>query len=262
MARNRETLALLAWEPYMHNPKLTHRLHRVGRRRPCSCAARATGSSPPIISSAMRALLPNARIETIAEAGHAPHARAARGLRRAGLAFLNGMNRPQKREQRHESLAFQRERLSLSAAGETSTNSIRVNLPNRNYDPHKGAALYDRYIDEWLIAEDEGMEIMLNEHHQTATCVDPAAPLVLGGLGARHHEGAAAHPRQSDRQSAAAGARRRGDGDDRCAVARPARGRLRARRALRGAAGQQQSRAHERAPLGGARPHRQGLDQP
>ena len=51
--------------------------------------------------------------------------------------------------------------------------SIRVNLPNRNYDPDKGAALYDRFLDEWLIAEDEGMEIMLNEHHQTATCVDP-----------------------------------------------------------------------------------------
>ena len=38
--------------------------------------------------------------------------------------------------------------------------------------PVKGAALYDRYIDEWLIAESEGVEIMLNEHHQTATCVD------------------------------------------------------------------------------------------
>ncbi|MEA2981653.1 MAG: hypothetical protein QOF09_3476, partial [Alphaproteobacteria bacterium] len=47
--------------------------------------------------------------------------------------------------------------------------SIRINLPNRNYDPAKGAALYDRYIDEWLVAEDEGLEIMLNEHHQTAT---------------------------------------------------------------------------------------------
>jgi alkanesulfonate monooxygenase SsuD/methylene tetrahydromethanopterin reductase-like flavin-dependent oxidoreductase (luciferase family) len=60
--------------------------------------------------------------------------------------------------------------------------SIRVTLPNRNYDPAKGAALYDRYIDEWLIAEDEGVEIMLNEHHQTATCVDPAAPLMLAAL--------------------------------------------------------------------------------
>ena len=41
--------------------------------------------------------------------------------------------------------------------------SIRVTLPNRIYDPEKGAALYDRFLDEWLIAEDEGMEIMLNE---------------------------------------------------------------------------------------------------
>jgi alkanesulfonate monooxygenase SsuD/methylene tetrahydromethanopterin reductase-like flavin-dependent oxidoreductase (luciferase family) len=65
---------------------------------------------------------------------------------------------------------------------EQEYESIRVTLPNRNYDPSKGAALYDRFIDEWCLAEDEGMEIMLNEHHQTATCVDPAAPIVLGAL--------------------------------------------------------------------------------
>ena len=65
---------------------------------------------------------------------------------------------------------------------EDDYESIRVSLPNRLYDPKKGAVLYDRYIDEWLIAEDEGVEIMLNEHHQTATCVDPAAPLVLAAL--------------------------------------------------------------------------------
>lgn len=60
--------------------------------------------------------------------------------------------------------------------------SIRVTLPNRLYDPEKGAALYDRFIEEWLVAESEGMEIMLNEHHQTATCVNPAAPLMLAAL--------------------------------------------------------------------------------
>jgi alkanesulfonate monooxygenase SsuD/methylene tetrahydromethanopterin reductase-like flavin-dependent oxidoreductase (luciferase family) len=65
---------------------------------------------------------------------------------------------------------------------EESYPSIRVTLPNRVYDPEKGAALYDRFIDEWLIAEEEGVEIMLNEHHQTATCVDPAAPIMLGAL--------------------------------------------------------------------------------
>ena len=60
--------------------------------------------------------------------------------------------------------------------------SIRVSLPNKNYDPHKGADLWDRYLKEWQIAEEEGLDIMLNEHHQTATCVDPAAPLVLAAL--------------------------------------------------------------------------------
>ena len=60
--------------------------------------------------------------------------------------------------------------------------SIRVTLPSKYYDPEKGAALWDRYLDEWCIADDEGVEVMLNEHHQTATCVDPAAPLVLAAL--------------------------------------------------------------------------------
>ena len=60
--------------------------------------------------------------------------------------------------------------------------SIRVSLASKNYDPKKGAALWDRYLHEWQIAEEEGMDIMLNEHHQTATCVDPAGPMVLAAL--------------------------------------------------------------------------------
>jgi alkanesulfonate monooxygenase SsuD/methylene tetrahydromethanopterin reductase-like flavin-dependent oxidoreductase (luciferase family) len=60
--------------------------------------------------------------------------------------------------------------------------SIRVTLPNGLYDPKKGAELYDRFLAEWQFAEEMGIDIMLNEHHQTATCVDPAAPLVLAAL--------------------------------------------------------------------------------
>ena len=29
MARNAESFARFCWEPYMHNPKLRHRLHRI-----------------------------------------------------------------------------------------------------------------------------------------------------------------------------------------------------------------------------------------
>jgi alkanesulfonate monooxygenase SsuD/methylene tetrahydromethanopterin reductase-like flavin-dependent oxidoreductase (luciferase family) len=60
--------------------------------------------------------------------------------------------------------------------------SIRVTLPNRYFDPGKGADLWHRYIEEWKIAEQLGIGIMLNEHHSTATCMDPAAPIIAGIL--------------------------------------------------------------------------------
>ncbi len=60
--------------------------------------------------------------------------------------------------------------------------SIRVNLPNKHFDPETGADNYHQFLDMWLMAEDLGIEIMLNEHHQTATCVVPAVPIIAGIL--------------------------------------------------------------------------------
>ena len=61
-------------------------------------------------------------------------------------------------------------------------DSIRVTLPNRYYDPKIGADLYHRFIDEWLTAEELGLDIMVNEHHQTATNLNPAGPIIMGIL--------------------------------------------------------------------------------
>jgi alkanesulfonate monooxygenase SsuD/methylene tetrahydromethanopterin reductase-like flavin-dependent oxidoreductase (luciferase family) len=55
--------------------------------------------------------------------------------------------------------------------------SIRVTIPSKHFDPKVGADLYNRYLDEYMIADELGLNIMLNEHHQTATCLDAAAPL-------------------------------------------------------------------------------------
>ncbi len=63
-----------------------------------------------------------------------------------------------------------------------SYRSIRVNLPNKHFDPETGADNYHQFIDMWLMAEELGLEIMLNEHHQTATCVVPAVPIIAGIL--------------------------------------------------------------------------------
>ena len=63
-----------------------------------------------------------------------------------------------------------------------SYRSIRVNLPNKHFDPETGADNYHQFLDMWLMAEELGLEVMLNEHHQTATCVVPAVPIMAGIL--------------------------------------------------------------------------------
>ncbi len=60
-----------------------------------------------------------------------------------------------------------------------------VTLPNRYYDPEKGAALYHRYLDELEYAASLGFEgVSVNEHHQTAYGLMPA-PNVFAGMLAR-----------------------------------------------------------------------------
>jgi pimeloyl-ACP methyl ester carboxylesterase len=85
--RNRETLALLAWEPYMHNPKLPHRLHRV-----TAPTLFVRGASDGLVSAAYidsyARLLPNARTAMIAAAGHAPQVEQPEAFARTVLAFL------------------------------------------------------------------------------------------------------------------------------------------------------------------------------
>jgi len=60
--------------------------------------------------------------------------------------------------------------------------SIRNTLPNKYYDPALGADLYHRLLDEWQVADELGIDIMVNEHHQTPTCVNPCSPLIVGIL--------------------------------------------------------------------------------
>lgn len=86
-ARNRETLALLVWEPYMHNPKLPHRLHRV-----TAPTLFLRGESDGLVSqeylAAYARLFPNARCVTIAAAGHAPQLEQPEPFARTVLRFL------------------------------------------------------------------------------------------------------------------------------------------------------------------------------
>ena len=61
-------------------------------------------------------------------------------------------------------------------------NSMWVDMPNGVFDPAIGADLYARYLDEYVIADELGFNHMVNEHHQTATCLNAAVPLTAAIL--------------------------------------------------------------------------------
>jgi len=71
--------------------------------------------------------------------------------------------------------------LDLEAA--KKHRSAWVVLPNSFYDPVKGAAEYDSYLDQLTYAEQLGFDaIGVNEHHQTAYGLMPAPNLIASAL--------------------------------------------------------------------------------
>jgi pimeloyl-ACP methyl ester carboxylesterase len=88
IARNRETLAMLVWEPWMHNPKLKRRLHRLAMP-----TLFLRGESDGLVSAdyveRYARLVPQARIETIAKAGHALPTEQPETFAAKVLAFLD-----------------------------------------------------------------------------------------------------------------------------------------------------------------------------
>jgi pimeloyl-ACP methyl ester carboxylesterase len=88
MARNREATARFCWSPYMHNPKLKARLHRI--RIPTLFL---WGTADRILSDkygrAYCAAIPGARFETIERAGHFPHIEQPEEFAHRVLAFTD-----------------------------------------------------------------------------------------------------------------------------------------------------------------------------
>jgi alkanesulfonate monooxygenase SsuD/methylene tetrahydromethanopterin reductase-like flavin-dependent oxidoreductase (luciferase family) len=60
--------------------------------------------------------------------------------------------------------------------------SLRVSLPNAKLDPKIAADLLHRYYDEWRVADELGLDIMVNEHHATATCMSCTSIVALSVL--------------------------------------------------------------------------------
>jgi pimeloyl-ACP methyl ester carboxylesterase len=72
VARNNETFARFGWEPYLHNPKLTRRLHRI-KVPTLLIWGENDGIATTRYGEAYRKLIPGAKMSVIPQAGHLPH---------------------------------------------------------------------------------------------------------------------------------------------------------------------------------------------
>jgi pimeloyl-ACP methyl ester carboxylesterase len=87
IARNNESFARFGWEPYLHNPKLKHRLHRI--KVPTLLVWGANdGIVTPQYGEAYRRLIPGAKLVTIPQAGHLPHIEQPQAFLAALKEFL------------------------------------------------------------------------------------------------------------------------------------------------------------------------------
>ena len=50
---------------------------------------------------------------------------------------------------------------------------------NANYNPKVGRGLLNRYLDEFALCDEVGLDIMVNEHHSTSTCLTISVPMAL-----------------------------------------------------------------------------------
>jgi pimeloyl-ACP methyl ester carboxylesterase len=88
VARNREATARYAWSPYMHDPKLVHRLHRIDIPTHF-----LWGADDRILSEgygrAFCAAIPGATFELMERAGHYPHLEQPEAFAQRVLTFAD-----------------------------------------------------------------------------------------------------------------------------------------------------------------------------
>ncbi len=85
-ARNRESLGRFAWQPYMHDPKLKGRLHRI-RIPTLVLWGKHDGIVSESYGRAFCAAIAGARFELIDQAGHFPHIEQPQVFAERVLAF-------------------------------------------------------------------------------------------------------------------------------------------------------------------------------
>lgn len=67
-------------------------------------------------------------------------------------------------------------------AWKLDADTLRVTLPNSLCDPKRAADLYHQYLDGWQLCDELGLDIFVNEHHSTTTCLTASCNVILSIL--------------------------------------------------------------------------------
>ena len=168
-----QATALYGWRPYMHNPGLRQWLHRV-RVPTLVIWGENDGIVTPDYGQKLCRSLPDARFEADQRGGALPADRAARRGRRSDRPFRARGGVVMK--------VWHFSEMAYHPAWPQLGELYRVTIPSRLYDPKVGADLYHRYLDEWALCDELGINIMTNEHHATATCANSVCTIPMAIL--------------------------------------------------------------------------------
>src|ERR1700716_1205586 len=69
-----------------------------------------------------------------------------------------------------------------------SADSVRASLPNQYCDPKIAADLFEEVIDEFLLCDDLGLNVLAIEHHAGINSLLGANPLLVGILARQTHQ--------------------------------------------------------------------------
>src|SRR3989442_7638638 len=61
-------------------------------------------------------------------------------------------------------------------------DSVRASLPNKYCDPRIAADLFEEVLDEFMLCDDHGLNVVAIEHHSGINSLFGANPLILGIL--------------------------------------------------------------------------------
>ncbi|MFC3173707.1 LLM class flavin-dependent oxidoreductase [Novosphingobium bradum] len=69
---------------------------------------------------------------------------------------------------------------SYHPAWDKFPGALRVDIPGHHADPALMSKLLNEYLDQYVLADELGMNIMFNEHHTAATCLNISVTMALG----------------------------------------------------------------------------------